>query len=112
MILAIGDVFARVADLDAVRELMRSMQDRVGQQPGCVRYAFAEALDDDPGHFVLVQQWSDQQALDEHYRSDAFTDYETEIGPHLARTSELRVFDAQGMFHPVTRDPIGPPQDG
>jgi quinol monooxygenase YgiN len=110
MILAVGDVFAGVAELGAVRELMRSTQDRVREQPGCVQYAFAEALDE-PGHFVLVQQWSSQQALDEHYKSDVFAAYQAEIVPYLARTSELRVFDTQAAFRPVTHDPIGPPQD-
>jgi len=110
MILAIGEVFAQVAHLDAVRQLMRATQDRVRRQPGCVQYAFAEALED-PGHFVLVQEWSDRGALDAHYRSDAFREYEAGIGQHLARTSELRVFDTPAAFRPVTRDPIGPPQD-
>jgi quinol monooxygenase YgiN len=100
MIIALGDVFAQIPRREAVRELMRATQAQVREQPGCLSYTFAEALDD-PGHFVVVQEWRDQTALDEHYRSQAFADYQATIAQQLVRTSELRVHDAQASVIPV-----------
>ena len=100
MIIAVGDIYAQILRREKVRELMRATQERVRGQPGCMSYAFTETLDD-PGHFVVVQQWRDQEALAEHYRSQAFVDYQARIGPHLVRTSNLELYVVQESFRPV-----------
>jgi quinol monooxygenase YgiN len=100
VIIAIGDIYAQIPRLDEVRELLRVTQARVREQPGCMFYAFAETLDD-PGHFLVVQQWRDQGAVDEHYRSRAFADYQAEIANRLVRTSELRLHVVQESLLPV-----------
>ena len=83
----------------------RATQASAREQPGCEYYAFAESLDD-PGHFVLVQRWSDRAALEEHYRSPAFADYQAGIAPLLVRSSELMLFEAAPGVRFVDRDPI------
>ncbi len=100
MIIALADVYAQIPSRDGVRELMRLTQERVREQPGCLSYTFAETLDD-PGHFVLVQQWRDQAALDEHYRSQAFADYQAGIAERLVRTTDLRVYAVTESVLPV-----------
>jgi quinol monooxygenase YgiN len=110
MIIASGDIYARISDREQVTALMCATQERVREQPGCLYYAFAETLDD-PGHFVVVAQWQDQGALDAHYRSEVFADYQAQVGVHLVRSSELRVFEASGALS-VEPQPIDPQQDG
>ena len=105
MLIAIGDIYAQVRHREDVRELMQATQARMREQPGCDLYAFAETLDD-PGHFLVLQQWSDRAALDRHYDSEAFKSYQAEIGPHLVRSSELRVHDVRASARPVDRSPI------
>jgi quinol monooxygenase YgiN len=100
VIIALGDIYAQIPVLEEVRELMRLTQARVREQPGCVRYAFTEMLED-PGHFVVVQEWREMGALQEHYRSRAFADYQAQIAPRLVRTSELRVHVAEETLLPV-----------
>lgn len=110
MIITSGDIYARIADREQVRVLMRATQDRVREQQGCLYYAFAETLDD-PGHFVVVSHWQDREALDAHYRSDAFSEYQEQVGAHLVRSSELRLFEASGALT-VQPQPVEPQQDG
>ena len=109
MLIALGDVYALPSHREQVRELMRATQDRVMQTPGCISYVFAETLDD-PGHFVTVQQWRERAALDEHYRSRAFADYQAQVSECLARTSELRVHAVQESYAPFDSASLGPPQ--
>jgi quinol monooxygenase YgiN len=111
MIVAIGDIYARIADRDEVAALMRATQDRAREQPGCSYYVFAETLDD-PGHFVLVEHWDDRAALDAHYRSPAFADYQEQVGGHLVRASELRLFEVDAALTALAPGPIEPQQDG
>jgi quinol monooxygenase YgiN len=110
MIIASGDIHARIPDREQVTALMRATQARVREEPGCLYYAFAETLDD-PGHFVVVSHWQDQGALDAHYRSDAFAEYQAQVGAYLVRSSELRVFQASEALT-MEPQPLEPQQDG
>jgi quinol monooxygenase YgiN len=110
VIVALGDVYAQMPRLDEVRELMRETQARVREQPGCISYVFAASLDD-PAHFVLVQQWRDREALDEHYRSQAFANYQAQIAEQLVRASELRLHEVQTSYAPVDSSRLDIHQD-
>ena len=110
MIIALGDIYAQIPRREQVRELMRATQERVRQQPGCIYYAFAETLDD-PGHFVMLAQWRDQAALEEHYRSEAFADYQAQISELLVRTSELSVHSGEASLRPARSSPLDISQD-
>jgi quinol monooxygenase YgiN len=110
VIIALGDIYVQIPRRDEIRELMRVTEERVREQPGCLSYAFAETLDD-PGHFVVVQRWRDQEAVDEHYRSKAFADYQAGIADRLVRTSELAVHVVQESFLPVDSSRIDTSQD-
>jgi quinol monooxygenase YgiN len=110
VIIAVGDIYAQIFRREKVRELMRATQERVRGQPGCMSYTFSETLDD-PGHFVVVQQWRDQQALGEHYRSQAFADYQAGVADQLVRTSELRLYVVQESSAPVESSLINTSHD-
>jgi quinol monooxygenase YgiN len=110
LIIALGDIYVQIPRREEVRELMRATQARVRDQMGCLSYEFAEPVDD-PGHFLVVQRWRDQAALDEHYRSQAFVDYQARIGPHLVRTSDLELYAVQESLRPVESSPVASQQD-
>jgi quinol monooxygenase YgiN len=107
VIIALGDVYAQIPSRESVRALMRATQERATQEDGCISYVFAETLDD-PGHFVIVQQWRDEAALGDHYRSQVFADYQAQIGELLVRSSELRIHAVRDSYSPVDSAPIDP----
>jgi quinol monooxygenase YgiN len=107
MIVAIADIYAQLGLLDNVRELMAATQVRVREEPGCVSYLFAEVVDD-PGHFVAVEEWRDQAALDEHFHSPSFKEYQEQIGEWLVRKSELRLHQVSGTVLPQDSAPMDP----
>jgi quinol monooxygenase YgiN len=100
VIVGVGDIYAQIPRREDVRALMRRTQASVRQQPGCISYVFAETLDD-PGHFVVVQQWRDQASIEEHYRSPAFAEYQEQIAELLVRSSELRLHSVAESLRPV-----------
>jgi quinol monooxygenase YgiN len=104
VIVGLGDIYTQIPRREEVRELMRSTQASVREQPGCISYTFAESIDD-PGHFVVVQQWRDQAAVGEHYTSPAFDQYQRKIAELLVRTSELRLHVVTEGFRPVDASP-------
>lgn len=107
MIVALGDVYTKIVHRDKVRELMAATQAGVRMEPGCLSYVFAEVVGD-PGHFAVVQEWRDQAALDEHYRSQTFADYQAQIGDCLVRESELRFHQVSGTVLPKDSAPMDP----
>jgi quinol monooxygenase YgiN len=110
VIIALGDVYAQVPRVEAVRELMRATQASVREQAGCISYEFAQSLED-PAHFVVVQQWHDSAALDEHYRSQAFANYQAQIAKQIVQTSELRLHEVETSYAPIDSSRLDLAQD-
>src|SRR3984893_9117649 len=100
MIVALADVYAQIPHRKAIQEVMLKTETRVREDAGCLSFVFAEVLAE-PGHFLLVQTWRDQAALNEHYRSAAFTDYQAGIRGLLVRDSEIQVHVSEQEFRPV-----------
>jgi quinol monooxygenase YgiN len=100
-VIALGDIYAQVPHLDEVTALMRRTQESMRKLPGCISYAFAETLEE-PGHFLVVQQWRDEAALEGHFRSTEFAAYQAGIRGLLVRSSELRVHSAKELYRPFT----------
>lgn len=107
MVVALGHVHTQIPARETVRGLLLSAQNSARAEPGCIEYLFAEALDD-PGRFVVVQQWRDRAAFDEHYRSPGFLDYQAQIGQYLTRASDLEVYEVGAAVRPTWSGPIGP----
>jgi quinol monooxygenase YgiN len=110
VIIALGDIYAQIPYREQVRELMRATQVRMREQPGCLAYEFAETLED-PGHFLVVQQWEDRAALDAHYRSQEFADYQASIRDRLVRDSDLRAHVVQETVRLLGVSPADPRLD-
>ena len=105
MVIAFGHVYTQGLARESVRELLASTQLRVREQAGCVSYTFAETVEE-PGHFVLVQQWRDRAAMEAHYGSPEQSEFQTQIGPYLTRTSELELYAVEGSLRPFDSEPI------
>jgi quinol monooxygenase YgiN len=110
VIVALGDVFVQVPRREAAAEAMLAEQHAALEQDGCISFAFAEALGE-PGHYVVTQRWNDREALDAHYRSEAFFRYQAAIAPLLVRDSELSLHSVQDAIRPLDSEARSVPQD-
>lgn len=106
-VVVVGDVYALRGRHDELTELLARTQSAARQEPGCVAYAFAEVVGE-PGHMIVIQEWSDQAALEAHYRSRAFATYQFRIGEFLARPSEVRIHHVGLTVHPQDSTPMDP----
>lgn len=76
-------------------------------EPGCRRFVCAAALAE-PSRFVLFSEWESQEALDTHYRSEAFADFQFSLDGLLARPSELTVYSLESAVRPTDTRPMDP----
>jgi quinol monooxygenase YgiN len=110
-VVVIGQIHTLLGRREELLELLQDTQARAREEPGCRSYDFAEVVGD-PGRYVVVQEWRDAAAMEAHYRSEAFTDYQARIGDLLARPSEVRIHHVRETLRPEGGEPLDPRRAG
>ncbi len=106
-VIAIAEMFGISGRRDELAALLERFGGWAGGEPGCRRYVFAATLAD-PSRFILVSEWENQEALDAHYRSQSFADFQLGLDGLLARPSESTVYSAHDAVRPVNTRPMDP----
>jgi quinol monooxygenase YgiN len=106
-VVVLGQLHTLLGRRDELLEVLSDTQARTREEPGCISYDFAEAIGD-PGRFVVIQEWRDEAAMEAHYRSDAFVNYQARIGDLLARPSEVRIHHVRETLRPEDGEPLDP----
>jgi quinol monooxygenase YgiN len=107
VVIAIAEMFGISGRRDELAAVLERFGSWAGREPGCRRYIFAVTMAD-PSRFVLVSEWDRQEALDAHYRSQAFAEFQFELDGLLVKPSELTVFSAEGAVRPLNTRPMDP----
>jgi quinol monooxygenase YgiN len=106
-VMAVAEMFGISGRRDELAALLESFERSAGAEPGCRRFTFAVTLAD-PSRFVLLSEWDTREALDVHYRSKAFADFQFGLDGLLARPSELTVYSSEGAVRPLDTRPMDP----
>jgi quinol monooxygenase YgiN len=106
-LIVLAHVHTLVGRRAEVLEVFREAAAAARAEDGCLHYEFAESVED-PGRFVLVEEWRDQAALDAHFRSPGFQAYQENVGDLLARPSEMWIHRVSETVMPVDSAPMDP----
>lgn len=106
-IVAVADLFGVSSERDQLIALLAKAEREAAEQPGCVRYAFAATLAD-PDHFVLLAEWRDQAAMDAHYASRGFAEFQFSLRGLLARPSQMTLHSVSESERPLPSGPMDP----
>jgi quinol monooxygenase YgiN len=107
IVLAVADLYGISGRRDELLALLDRSERDAAAEPGCRRYTFAATLAD-PDRFVLVSEWESTEALDAHYASRAFADFQFGLDGLLARPSEMTVYSVSGAVRPLNPSPMDP----
>ena len=107
IVLAVADLYGISGRRDELLALLDRSERDAAAEPGCRRYTFAATLAD-PDRFVLVSEWESREALDTHYASRAFADFQFGLDGLLARPSEMTVYSVSGAVRPLNSSPMDP----
>jgi quinol monooxygenase YgiN len=103
----VADVHGRVGLVAELRALLADLADASRAEPDCVD--FRVLAGEDPGELVVLSAWRDEAALSAHYDSPHYRRYRAQVGPFLARPSDVVVYHVSSAVH--ARDP-NPPDPG
>ena len=98
MIIVIARVAVHPTDLAQALALSQEHVLRSRGEPGCLAHAVHQAFDD-ANHLVFVEEWSDQAALDAHFRVPASRGFAKALGALAAQPSELKIYAAEPVIH-------------
>ena len=106
-VIAVAEMFGIAGRRPELVTLLEESELWAAAQPGCRRYTFAAALTD-PDRFVLLSEWDGPEALDAHYRSQAFADFQFGLDGLLAKPSEMTVYSVADSVRPLNTKPMDP----
>ena len=107
VVIAVAEMFGISGRRDELAVLLERFERWAAGEPGCRRYTFAAALAD-PSRFLLMSEWDSQEALDAHYQSQEFADFQFGLDGLLARPSELTVYWSEGAVRPLNTRQMDP----
>ena len=107
VVITVAEMFGISGRRDELVTLLQRFGSWAGDELGCRRYTVAVTLAD-PSRFVLVSEWESQEAMDAHYRSEAFADFQLGLDGLLARPSESTFYAAEGAVRPMDTRPMDP----
>jgi quinol monooxygenase YgiN len=92
MIIVTGRVRVHADQRDAALSAAQDMRKRTIDEPGCVDYRFWSATDD-PGAFLLFEQWEEQSALEAHLAAPHMAAFLAQIGSAVDGPLEVTRFE-------------------
>ena len=106
-VILVGEIFGLAGPRDELTAVMLRAQRDARAAEGCLRFTFARTLDD-PDVLLLVQEWSDEAALERHFRSPAHAGYRRDVEGLLARPSQVRIHRIAQTVQPTPSTEMDP----
>jgi quinol monooxygenase YgiN len=102
MLKVIAEDFMRLDALDIVRPLYSELVERTRKEPQCIAYdLFVDRKDE--GHFIFIEQWPDQAALDAHCASEHFRRLVPKINAHQRQDCTVMLMNCFDSYIPAGR---------
>lgn len=72
MLKLIAEDYIKLEHLETVKPLYRELVEKTQLEPDCLAYnLFVDKKD--PGHFIFIEEWPNELALEKHCNSEHFT---------------------------------------
>ena len=99
MILVLGSVVAKEGSVGEVLSLSQQHVLRSRMEPGCLAHA-VHADTENPNRFVFVEQWSNEEALWEHFKVPASRAFAKELSTLAAEPPSIAIYSASPVQLP------------
>ncbi len=93
-----------------LRALLDALAAGAHTEPGCASFHVLTA--EQPGEFVMLTGWADEDALSAHYSTPHYRRYREQVGPLLARPSDVVVHRVTATLRALDPNPPDPGELG
>ena len=98
-LILVADVHGLAGRAPDLELLFLTLADGSRAEPGCREYRVLHT--DAAGEYVLLSSWVDEAALSAHYTTVHYRFYREQVGPLLARPSDVVVHHLAATVHAV-----------
>jgi quinol monooxygenase YgiN len=103
MLAELHGLIGRTTDL---RALLSELAVATRREDGCESFRVLDS--EDPAGIVLLSIWKDESAMRSHFTTRHYARYREQVGPLLARPSDVVVHHISETIHALDPDPPDP----
>ncbi|HEY1449527.1 MAG TPA: putative quinol monooxygenase [Solirubrobacteraceae bacterium] len=108
--LLVAELHGLVGSQDELRSLLDELATGAKSERGCADFHVLHA--EEPGEFVLLSVWADEDALRAHYATPHYRHYREQVGLLLARPSDVVVHHVSMTIKALDPNPPDPGELG
>lgn len=106
-VLLIAEIHGRSGLASELRSVLEQLVEASrGEEQECT--GFRLLAGDEPGEFVLLGSWSSEDGMRGHYATAHYRRYRDQVGPLLARSSDVVVHHIDYSVHALDPNPPDP----
>ena len=105
-LILVAELHGRAALEAELRAVLSDLAAGADGESGCTSFRVLSAAD--PGEFVLLASWTSENALRAHYDTPHYRRYRENVGPLLARPSDVIVHHLAATVHALDPNPPDP----
>lgn len=87
MLILIAEDFIQLDKIQTVLPFYEELVDKTREEAGCISYELTHDLKD-KGHFLFIEKWVDEAALQIHTESEHFTRLIPQIDKHIRKKAK------------------------
>ena len=92
MIIVVARIESRAEDIDALRDVLREMEEATRAEPGCHDYAFCQEISD-PDRIRIVELWESMEALASHFGTPHMAKFNAALADRPPRAMDLKIHE-------------------
>ncbi len=93
MIVVNGVIQSSIEDIQALTQVVATMEEASRAESGCVDYTFSVELSD-PTVIRITEQWESLEALQAHFAMPHMADFQQAMAAHPPRSIAVKFFEA------------------
>lgn len=93
MIKVIAEDFIKPGYIETVKPLYEELVTKTKQENNCIEYnLFVDQ--EDPGHFIFIEEWVDMESLDAHCNTEHFRRLVPQIDKHQSKEGTVIIMNS------------------
>lgn len=105
-LILVAEIHGLVGSRAELHGLLSELAERTRGEQGCASFRVLSA--EEPGEFMLLESWASESALRAHYDTAHYRHYREQVGPLLARPSDVVINRVAASVRALDPNPPDP----